>query len=71
MFDNPDPLLFLYILLGAAALMGAIWYFIIAPIERKNHERKLALLQERIQKHEEHKKESSAKQAEAEKYAPE
>jgi hypothetical protein len=32
--------------------MAAVGYFIIAPLERKNHERKLALLQEKIKQHE-------------------
>ena len=71
MFDNPDPLLFLYILIGASVIMGAVWYFIIAPIERKNHERKLALLQQRIQKHEEQLEDENEEKAKADKYAPE
>ena len=44
--------LFLYVLLVAAVVMAAVGYFIIAPLERKNHERKLALLQEKIKQHE-------------------
>jgi len=34
--------------------MAAIGYFFIAPLERRNHERKLALLQEKIKQHEAH-----------------
>jgi hypothetical protein len=44
--------LFLYVLLTAAVVMAAVGYFIIAPLERKNHERKLALLQEKLKQHE-------------------
>lgn len=44
--------LFLYVLLVAAVVMAAVGYFIIAPLERKNHERKLALLQEKLKQHE-------------------
>jgi hypothetical protein len=52
MFENPDSTTLLYILIGCAVVMGALWYFVIAPIERRNHERKLELLQERMKKHE-------------------
>lgn len=58
MFENPDSTTFLYIVIGSAVIMGALWYFVIAPIERRNHERKLALLQQRIDKHEEALRES-------------
>ena len=58
MFENPDSTTFLYIVIGSAVIMGALWYFVIAPIERRNHERKLALLQQRIDKHEEARKKS-------------
>ena len=52
MTDHLADHLFLYVLLVAAVVMAAVGYFIIAPLERKNHERKLALLQEKIKHHE-------------------
>ena len=52
MLDHIADHLFLYVLLTAAVVMAAIGYFIIAPLERNNHERKLALLQEKIKQHE-------------------
>lgn len=58
MFENPDSTTFLYIVIGSAVIMGALWYFVIAPIERRNHERKLELLQQRIDRHQEALKES-------------
>ena len=54
MFENPDLTRFIYIIIACAVVMGALWYFVIAPMERRNHDRKLANLQERIKKHEEH-----------------
>lgn len=53
MFEDPDLNRFVYILIGAAVLMAALWYFVIAPIERRNHERKMANLQEKIRNHQE------------------
>lgn len=53
MFENPDGRLFLYVIIGAAIAMALLWYFVIAPIEKRNHERKLALLQEKIRNHQE------------------
>ena len=52
MIDHLADHLFLYVLLAAAVAMAAVGYFVIAPLERKNHERKLALLQEKIKQHE-------------------
>ena len=53
MFDLANENLFLYVIIGAAIAMALLWFFVIAPIEKRNHERKLALLQERIRNHEE------------------
>ena len=53
MIDHIASHPFLYVLFFAAVVMAAVGYFVIAPMERKNHERKLALLQEKIKKHEE------------------
>jgi len=48
MFEILDLKLLLYVFLAAAVILGAVWYFVIAPFERRNHERKLAILQEKI-----------------------
>ena len=53
MFETANANLFLYVIIGAAIAMALLWYFVIAPIEKRNHERKLALLQEKIKNHEE------------------
>ena len=53
MFETANANLFLYVIIGAAIAMALLWYFVIAPIEKRNHERKLALLQEKIKSHEE------------------
>jgi len=53
MIDHIASHLFLYVLLFATVVMAALGYFVIAPMERRNHERKLALLQEKIKKHKE------------------
>jgi hypothetical protein len=50
MFDTANPNMFLYVVMAAAVALGLLWFFVIAPFERRNHERKLALLQERIKK---------------------
>ena len=52
MIDHIASHLFLYTLFFATVVMAAVGYFVIAPMERSNHERKLALLQEKIKKHE-------------------
>ncbi len=46
-----DASLFLYIVLASAAVLAALWYFIIAPLERQKHERKLEILQRKIKNH--------------------
>jgi hypothetical protein len=48
-----DANLFFYIVLASAAVMAALWYFIIAPLERRKYERKLEILQQKITRHEE------------------
>ena len=53
MFENPDGKLFLYVIIGAAIALALLWFLVIAPIEKRNHERKMALLQERIKNHQE------------------
>jgi len=52
MIDHIASHLFLYVIVFATVIMAAVGYFVIAPMERGNHERKLALLQEKIKKHE-------------------
>lgn len=52
MIDHVADHLFLYVLLLATVIMAAVGYFVIVPLERKNHERKLVLLQEKIKQHE-------------------
>ena len=51
MSDHIGANLFLYVLFAAAVVMAVIGYFVIAPLERRNHERKLALLQQKIKNH--------------------
>ena len=51
MIDHIASHLFLYVLFFATVVMAAAGHFVIAPMERRNHERKLALLQEKIKKH--------------------
>ena len=53
MLENSNENLFLYVIVGAAIAMALLWFFVIAPIEKRNHERKLAILREKIKKHEE------------------
>ena len=53
MFEDSSTNLFVYVLIGATAVMGAVWYFLIVPIERRNHARKLESLQRKIKNHEE------------------
>jgi len=52
MIQHFDFQVFLLIGVPAIGVMAAIWYFIIAPLEKRNHERKLTLLQQRIKEHE-------------------
>lgn len=56
MIDHISTHLFLYVFVFATVVMAAVGYFVIAPLERKNHERKLALLQGKIRQHEAQKK---------------
>ncbi len=53
MIDHIASHLFLYVLFFATVVMAAVGYFVIAPMERRNHKRKLVLLQEKIKKHQE------------------
>ena len=46
-----DASLFFYIVLASAAVMAALWYFVIAPLERRKYERKLEILQRKIKDH--------------------
>ena len=64
MFEDPDLNTFVYILIGAAIALAILWHFVIQPMERRNHERKMALLQDRIKKHEE-SLESGTREADA------
>ena len=52
MFGDFNSSLFLYVAIAAAVIMAAAWHFLLAPMERKNHERKLECLQRRIKQHE-------------------
>ncbi len=52
MFRDFNSNLFLYVAVTAAVIMAAVWHFLLAPMERKNHERKLEILQRRIKQHE-------------------
>jgi len=60
MFENASLNLFVYIIVGAAIAMALLWFFVIAPIEKRNHDRKLAMLQEKIKAHEERLKAGTA-----------
>ena len=53
MFENASLNLFVYVIVGAAIALALLWFFVIAPIEKRNHERKMAMLQEKIRNHEE------------------
>jgi len=55
MLEHPGLMTFAIVFVICAVIMGAVWYFWLAPMERKNHERKLAILQARIKAHEEQK----------------
>ena len=48
-------------LLVAVALIVVIWFVFVAPSERRYHERKLELMQERIEKRKQHLKEEKAR----------
>jgi len=52
MADNPDLNLFFVVVLSAIAAMVAVWFFVLVPIERRNYERKLAILRQKMKKHE-------------------
>ena len=54
MFGEDKSTIFLYVLIAAAIIMAAVWYFLITPMERRNHERKLENLQQKIKNHREH-----------------
>lgn len=43
-------------LLAAVALIVVIWFAFVAPSERRYHQRKLKLMQERIEKREERRR---------------
>lgn len=55
MLEHPGLMTFAIVFIGCAVVMGAVWYFWLAPMERKSHEHKLAILQARIKAHEEQK----------------
>ena len=38
----------------ALALIAVVWFAFVAPSERRYHERKLRLMQERIERHRQH-----------------
>jgi hypothetical protein len=64
MIDHIADHLFLYVLLLATVVMAAVGYFVIVPLERKNHDRKLALLQEKIKQHEAQVRQGTVNRAE-------
>lgn len=43
-------------LLVAFAMIAVIWFVFVAPAERRYHERKLKLMQERIERRQQHLK---------------
>jgi hypothetical protein len=61
MFSDFDIKLMVYVILGAAAIMAAAWFFLIAPWERRDYERKMAVLQQKIKAHEEAVREAKSK----------
>jgi len=52
--------LFLLVIAALAAFI-AIWFFLVVPVERRHHERKLEMLRKRIERREtgEHKQDES------------
>ncbi len=44
----------------ALALIAIIWFVFVAPAERRYHDRKLRLMQERIERHRQHVEEGDA-----------
>lgn len=53
MFDDPDLTLFAYVFAIGSVVVALVWFLIVAPAERRYHERKLRAVQEQIRKHEE------------------
>ena len=51
MIDHVAAHLLLYAILAAVIFVVAVWYFIVGPIERRDYERKLGLVQQKIEKH--------------------
>ena len=51
MIDHVAAHLLLYAILAAVIFVVAVWYFIVAPMERRDYERKLGLVQQKIEKH--------------------
>jgi len=49
--DHVAAHLLLYAILAAVIFVVAVWYFIVAPMERRDYERKLGLVQQKIEKH--------------------
>ena len=64
MISEIDTELFFYVVVVASIVLSALWYFVIAPMERRNHERKLAILKQKIKRHEEDLKTTSPRSIE-------
>ena len=54
MFENSDVNLFVVVALGSIVAMTALWFFVLEPMERRDHERKLEILRQRMKSHQEH-----------------
>ena len=51
MIDHVAANLLIYAIIAGMIFVVAVWYFIVAPMERKDYERKLELVQQKIEKH--------------------
>lgn len=51
MIDHVAAHLLLYAIFAAVIFVVAVWYFIVAPMERRDYERKLELVQQKIEQH--------------------
>ena len=51
MIDHVAANLLIYAIIAGVIIVVAVWYFIVAPMERRDYERKLGLVQQKIEKH--------------------
>lgn len=51
MIDHVAANLLIYAIIAGMIFVVAVWYFIVAPMERRDYERKLGLVQQKIEKH--------------------